>query len=287
LLFFRANDGANGYELWKSDGTEPGTVLVKDIDPVGSSSPFYLTDVGGKLVFRADDGTNGQELWVTDGSAEGTQLLADVNPGDASSEPSEFTLSGLVSDPLILFSAYDDSIGRELWAVALSDLADCSDGKDNDGDGFCDTATGTCTDGSTPGDPGCTDPTDLLETDLMLPCDDGIDNDGDGRIDFDPETSADPGDETTLPAGEGDPGCGFPTSGTESPECQDGIHNDMDLRIDYDAGLSRNGVADPAGPDPQCIGWPWRSAEQQGSCGLGFELAFLLPLLMWMRRRST
>jgi ELWxxDGT repeat protein len=30
-LFFTANDGVNGYELWKSDGTSSGTVLVKDV----------------------------------------------------------------------------------------------------------------------------------------------------------------------------------------------------------------------------------------------------------------
>ena len=37
-LYFVGNDGANGYELWKSDGTTAGTVMVKDIAPGSASS---------------------------------------------------------------------------------------------------------------------------------------------------------------------------------------------------------------------------------------------------------
>ena len=49
-LYFRANDGTNGQELWKSDGTASGTVMVKDINSGGSSDPSYLAAVGNTPV---------------------------------------------------------------------------------------------------------------------------------------------------------------------------------------------------------------------------------------------
>ena len=36
-VFFLADEGTTGRELWKSDGTAAGTVLVKNIWPLGSS----------------------------------------------------------------------------------------------------------------------------------------------------------------------------------------------------------------------------------------------------------
>ena len=78
-LYFEANDGTNGDELWKSDGTASGTVMVKDIrSGSSSSSPNYLTAVGNTLYFRADDGTNGYELWKSDGTASGTVMVKDI-----------------------------------------------------------------------------------------------------------------------------------------------------------------------------------------------------------------
>ena len=77
-LFFTANDGTTGDELWKSDGTEAGTVLVKDIFPgaIGripfSSSPNFLTDVNGTLFFNANDDPTGNELWKSEGTEAGT-----------------------------------------------------------------------------------------------------------------------------------------------------------------------------------------------------------------------
>ena len=78
-LYFQANDGTNGVELWKSDGTSSGTVMVKDIySGSGSSSLDYLTAVGNTLYFVADDGTNGVELWKSDGTASGTVMVKDI-----------------------------------------------------------------------------------------------------------------------------------------------------------------------------------------------------------------
>lgn len=69
-LYFSANNGTVGAELWKSDGTAAGTELVKDINPGAAGSglrDFLATDLG--LFFRATAPTLGYELWTTQSSA--------------------------------------------------------------------------------------------------------------------------------------------------------------------------------------------------------------------------
>ena len=77
LLYFSACTTAEGCELWKSDGTAVGTVLVKDIRAgSASSSPSSITAVGSSIYFTADAGS-GPSLWKSDGTSGGTtQIVA-------------------------------------------------------------------------------------------------------------------------------------------------------------------------------------------------------------------
>ena len=111
-LFFTASEGTNGVELWQSDGTTTGTVLVKDIAPGATwSAPSNLTVVNGTLFFTANDGTRGVELWKSDGTTAGTVQVKDIALGITSSAPSNLT----VMNNTLFFTANDGTNGVELW----------------------------------------------------------------------------------------------------------------------------------------------------------------------------
>lgn len=111
-LFFTQSTPGFGEELWKTDGTGPGTVLVKDIRAgETSSSPDGLTDVNGTLYFRADNGADGVELWKSDGSLAGTVMIKDINAGAGSSWADGMTAVGSA----VFFAADDGVNGYELW----------------------------------------------------------------------------------------------------------------------------------------------------------------------------
>lgn len=65
LVFFPANDGTSGTELWRSDGTSGGTERRGDIAPgAANSNPARLTVANDRLFFQADNGVHGVEPWV-------------------------------------------------------------------------------------------------------------------------------------------------------------------------------------------------------------------------------
>jgi ELWxxDGT repeat protein len=111
LAFFFADDGINGTELWKTDGTTAGTVMVKDINTTGSSGSGAGFAALGGMFFSASDGVNGFELWFTDGTAAGTNMVKDIYTGASSSQPQKFMAMG----GAFYFSADDGINGREFW----------------------------------------------------------------------------------------------------------------------------------------------------------------------------
>lgn len=147
VTYFEADDGTNGKELWRTDGTGAGTWMLKDCNPTGSSTIFYHASFGssfvfeangrpwisdgtsantiqlsatasgarhftvynGNVYFRASTSTEGAELWKTDGTPGGTQLVADLVTGTGSSDPRALA----VMNGTLYF------IGRSASAVAV------------------------------------------------------------------------------------------------------------------------------------------------------------------------
>lgn len=97
-------------ELYKTDGTVIGTVLVKDINTSGDSDPYSFTELNGKLYFTADNGTDGAQLWVTDGTDAGTKQVKIINP-DGNSWADYF----IKLKNKLYFTAETDAEGLEVW----------------------------------------------------------------------------------------------------------------------------------------------------------------------------
>jgi ELWxxDGT repeat protein len=122
-LYFSADDGVNGRELWRLNSIGiaemvEDSIVGEGINAFGSSNPDSLTVVGGALFFVASDGVNGREVWRLDGSGIAT-MVEDSVPGDGiglgvfGPDASELTNVG----GQLYFSASDGKNGFELWRV--------------------------------------------------------------------------------------------------------------------------------------------------------------------------
>lgn len=121
IAYFRANDGAHGYELWRSDGTTAGTHLVVDLrDGPANAFPDNLAVANGSLYFTAFDTPEslGSKVWRSDGTAAGTVLLADTYPGLSAGYPNGPPLPAnftALNATTVLFTALDPNSYIEPW----------------------------------------------------------------------------------------------------------------------------------------------------------------------------
>nr|NIR39269.1 VWA domain-containing protein [Actinomycetota bacterium]NIS33977.1 VWA domain-containing protein [Actinomycetota bacterium]NIU20860.1 VWA domain-containing protein [Actinomycetota bacterium]NIU68783.1 VWA domain-containing protein [Actinomycetota bacterium]NIV57368.1 VWA domain-containing protein [Actinomycetota bacterium] len=141
-------------------------------------------------------------------------------------------------------------------ACYVTQVPTCSNGIDDDGDGFTDF----------PADPGCASARDRSEVDVA--CSDGIDNDGDGDIDFPDDLECSSPNDTTeggTPAcgdgedndGDGlvdtaDPDCSSTSDRTEwsNGVCDDDADNDGDTFVDFGGDPGCDSIVDPDETDP-------------------------------------
>lgn len=79
-LYTFLDDGVNGVELWRTDGTPGGTRMVADIYPghdSGITGYSELVAFDGRVYFTALSPATGMALWSSDGTAAGTTLVYD------------------------------------------------------------------------------------------------------------------------------------------------------------------------------------------------------------------
>jgi ELWxxDGT repeat protein len=114
-LLFSAFSTGSGTELWSSDGTTGGTVLVLDIEPgTASSSPRDMVVLGNIVYFTATTVANGTTVWRSDGTTAGTFRVS-----TATLDTDGITTPALVSfNNRVYFSGVaSGSSDFELWST--------------------------------------------------------------------------------------------------------------------------------------------------------------------------
>jgi hypothetical protein len=236
--------------VWPRSDTDPAVIT----HPLTLNEYFMFDTLGGLAKF-----TPAGDLLVRLNSFmwPGNELLS-LNPLEYDFDFPPSVPAGFVAGPLLqpisVPSIFEFATSdRAIYITTLGDTVVRIPQKF--GPVHCSDGTDNDGDGQVdwPEDPGCTSAADEAEHQSTFACDDGIDNDSDGFTDY----------------SGGDAGCAVPRYHNESPQCNDGINNDpaQDRLIDMD--------------DARCKS----PADPSESCGLGFELALILPALMVIRQR--
>ncbi len=247
------------------DGSENAAGLVCDdgADNDGDLAIDFPADSGcfapidGSETTACDNGVDDDADGLVDSPAD----PGCTDPGDDSEQSSSLVCDDGIDNDSDLAIDFPADTGCAS-SIDATETTACSNGADDDGDGFADLA-----------DAGCADANDDSEQSPALVCDDGLDNDGDLAIDF----PADAGCVSLADASEAgacgngfdddgdgladlvDPGCADANDDSEQSlalVCDDGLDNDGDTAIDFPA-------------DAGCVSLV--DASETGACGNGFD----------------
>ncbi len=116
---FMANDGVNGYSLWKTDGTSNGTVLVKDLVPGYNDDinifNLFIYKTLNQVYFSVTNNSNYDDLWQSDGTTNGTFTVNSLNNNLEFYLKNSSLMNSNTSGNNFFFPAYDKQGGIELW----------------------------------------------------------------------------------------------------------------------------------------------------------------------------
>jgi hypothetical protein len=194
LLAAAFDRGASGTEAYLSSGDSGGGVFLQGTDKVwrlagvnASVDGYYATDPSGTLLNPSSVFPGLAALFDQSG------FYVESTPGtwSAATGPGRWYATRISSNLAFVDAACAPQAPPPSPA--------CSDGLDNDGDGFIDY----------PNDPGCAS---AISTSESPACQDGVDDDLDGKIDFDGGASANHG----VALGPPDPQCTKATGTSET-----------------------------------------------------------------------
>ncbi len=119
-LYFAADDGLHGCELWRTDGTAAGTARVRSLFPAPVSifgAVYYVPDffaVAGERALAFFFPYDGSEIWTTDGTEEGTGKIFDLDEADDEASGRLFD-AGVPFAEGILFTTWGPQTGIQIW----------------------------------------------------------------------------------------------------------------------------------------------------------------------------